>query len=92
MMSIKLRAQTICAQGLVAQAAPGVFLFDQLDFIAVRIFNERDHGGAAFYRTRFTRYVAAILANTFTGFSRVVYAQGDMAVGVPSSYLSTPQL
>ncbi len=39
--------------GLVAQPFAGVFLFNQLDFVTVRIFHEGDNGAAAFYRPGF---------------------------------------
>ncbi|AEW73338.1 hypothetical protein EcWSU1_01900 [Enterobacter ludwigii] len=66
--------------GSVAQTATSVFGFNQFDFVAVRIFNKRDHGGAAFDRASFTRHVTAVAANTFTGFGCVVHFQRDMTI------------
>ena len=67
-------------EGSVAEAATGVFFFDKLNLIAVRIFHKRDNGSAAFYRARFTRHVAAVVANALAGLRRVFHANGDVAV------------
>ena len=66
---------------LVAETFSGIFLFDQLNFVAVRIFNKGDNRAAAFNRASFASDIAAILANTLARLRRVVDAQRNMAIG-----------
>jgi hypothetical protein len=56
-----------------------MFRFDELDFVAVWIFNEGDDRGTTFNRACFTHHFAACFANVFTGLRNVVNAQRQMA-------------
>ena len=59
----------------MAEALTGMFIFDQLDFVAVRIFDEGDDRGTAFHRAGFAGDLAACAADAVAGGGNVVHAQ-----------------
>src|SRR3546814_19113570 len=57
-------------------------LLDELDLVAIRIFNEGDHGGAVLHRPGFARDLAAELAHQIAGLCGIVHFECDVAVAI----------
>src|SRR5215510_13385373 len=56
---------------------------DELDLVAVGVFDEGDHRGAALYRPGLTRHLGAALAHALAGGGDIRHADGDVAEGTP---------
>src|SRR3546814_18944095 len=57
-------------------------LLYELDLVAIRIFNEGDHGGAVLHRPGFARDLAAALAHQIAGLCGIVHFECDVAVAI----------